>query len=240
MKSRIVLMVISILLILSLLSMSSISCGTEFESLALELLEEWADTHDVNPTTAGGTANLAMRAASGSTGDEEADAAIGLTKIVSDIYEGDKLMDEGKKLRTQGKLDEAAKKMDEAIAMRPDDWTYHISRTAIAYQQNDLETARHHDIRGSKIVYGRKQYLSDLSPQELVRYHTQCIDELESSSLSTWIRNKDTGDEMKYWYYNDLRLAYSERARITNSELDKETAEHYRKLMIQYQSTQFD
>ena len=91
-------------------------CGTEWENLALELLEQWADQHDVNPSTAGGAANLITRSASGSTGDEEADAAIGYGDIVRNVEEegeeppeelnGDEDKDEDQEDNEQDRADE--------------------------------------------------------------------------------------------------------------------------------------
>ena len=222
---------ISVLLIISLVLTGSIGCGTEFENLALELLEEWSDAHDVNPSTVGGAANLAKRAASGSTGNEEADAAIGLVKTVQSIQAGDKLMEEGKELRTKGKLEESAKKKDEADDKRPDDWTYRVSRSALSFEQGDSSQAIN-DFRAGQASAGHqpevywdeegdvRSKIKHVNPGEEVRFYTQYIDEIESSKLDPSKMDRQT----KYDYYSTLGSAYFWRY-MTGTETDAYTNE---------------
>ncbi len=73
----------------ALIGLGTVGCGTQWESIALEMLEEWANQHDINPTTPEGAVNPARRAASGSTGDEEADAAIGYDTIVRNVSDAE-------------------------------------------------------------------------------------------------------------------------------------------------------
>jgi hypothetical protein len=244
-KRKILLKSLPILLILALISTSSIGCGTGFESLALELLEEWADAHDVNPSTAGGAVNLAKRAASGSTGDEDADAAIGLVQTVRDIQEGDKLMDEGRELRTKGKPDEAEQKMDEAIKKRPDDWTYRISRSVLSFEQDDFYGGRG-DFSAGQAAAGHQpvsvwdkedeEYRTTVehrNPEEEMRFYTQYIDEAESSTVDTGKMSRRAKEE----YYSTLASAYSWRWLVgintsgyttAQRDYDRQMAEHYK------------
>ncbi|MFC1961880.1 tetratricopeptide repeat protein [Chloroflexota bacterium] len=243
MKNRMLsIKIVPLFLILSLLPLGPISCGTAYEDLVIGILVEWSDAHGVNPTTPGGAVNLAKRTASGSTGDEEADAAIGLVKTIHDVQVGDRLMDEGEKLRTEGKPKEAAKRMDEAIEKRPDDWSYRISRGALALEEGDTETSqRQHGeaVRrlGTQMVtpamYDDEDHLRGLkhpNPNEEVRYYTQVIDKLESGRINP----KDMDDELRTWYYTQLSAAYAGRAeatmqiagrRTTGSQADWEKAD---------------
>jgi hypothetical protein len=64
---------------------------------------------------------------------EEAKAALDAYGVIDNYFQADKLMDEGRR-------DEDPAKMDQAIAKRPDDWSYRISRAALALQNYDLDT----------------------------------------------------------------------------------------------------
>ncbi|MDP3880078.1 MAG: hypothetical protein Q8Q07_07245 [Dehalococcoidales bacterium] len=82
--------IVTVLLLLSMLiPLGTVACGTEWESMLLGILEEWSNEHDINPSTLDGAANLARRTASGSTGDEEADAAIDYETIVRNVREAE-------------------------------------------------------------------------------------------------------------------------------------------------------
>jgi len=225
----------SVIIILPILlfSLGLTGCGTDFEGLVLGILEEWADEHDINPSTPGGAWNLATRTASGSTGDEEADAALSITQTISDIYEGDKLLEEGEKLRSEGKTEEAAEKIDAAIEKRPDDLTYRISRGTLAIQVGDTETAmsQHGEaVRrlGTETIIPTStmdRHLPEVEhprPHEEFRYYTQVIDTLESSELNPYQMN----DETKRWYYTQLSAAYAGRAEARYHIDGKATSEY--------------
>ncbi|MFC1874123.1 tetratricopeptide repeat protein [Chloroflexota bacterium] len=233
MKKRAMLKVISILLVLVLLLPGVTGCGTEWEGLILELLEEWSDAHDINPSTVDGAVNLAQRTASGSTGDEEADAAIGVVKTIKDIREGDSLMAEGKQFREDGDLDLAANKMDDAIEKRPNDWTYRVSRASVAFQDGDAKTARQqmakvHNLRPNNYFDEDGKLIS---VDEHIRYYNNIIDELESGTLNPASMEED----VKRQYYRELRDAYQtrmglwlDRDRIAH---DNERYEYYQDLL---------
>ena len=76
-----------LLLAFVVIPLGTLGCSPDFESMVMDFLEAWAAEHDVDPSTAGGAANLARRVASGSTGDEEADAAIGYDTIIRNVNE---------------------------------------------------------------------------------------------------------------------------------------------------------
>lgn len=224
MKSRMLsIKIVSLFLILSLLSLGSTGCGTAYEDLIIGILVEWADAHDINPSDVGGAANLAKRAASGSTGDEEADAAIGLVKTIHDVQVGDRLMDEGERLRAEGKPEAAAKKMDEAIEKRPDDFSYRILRGALALEVGDTRSSQKQHgeaVRrlGTQMVtpamWRDQEHLRGIqhpNPHEEIRYYTQVIDKLESGK----IKPINMDDELRIWYYTQLSAAYAGRAEAT-------------------------
>lgn len=227
-----------LVLMLTLLPLGAAGCGTNLESLLLEILEEWADEHDINPTTPGGAANLAKRAASGSTGDEQADAAIGLGKMVSDIREGDIWMDKGKELRASGNLTGAADSMDAAIETRPNDWSYRVSRAALYYQnpegspgtlgyahmQQAWGAAGYRAEWNDELEHNEYVIAPEYNKTDVIRFHTQTIDELESSAINVAGMPAQTA----IYYYAELAEAYERRAELTGSEQDAEMAEQYR------------
>ena len=215
MKSRMLsTKIIPLFLILSLLSLGSISCGTAYEDLVIGILVEWADAHDINPSDVGGATNLAKRAASGSTGDEEADAAIGLVETIRDVQVGDRLLGEGEKLQTEGKPVEAAKRMDEAIARRPDDWSYRITRATLAFQSDDGKKVNSHWFKGARILgtnplsikHSGESFEENThpNPSQEMNFYTQTIDEWESDKINVSEMSRQT----KVIYYEHLHRAY--------------------------------
>ena len=191
------------------------------EEIGWKLLETWLDYHEVNPKTPGGAVALARRAASGSTSDEDADAVMGAIKQFNSINEGDKLMAEGQQLRAQGKLTEAADAMDDAIAERPQDWTYRVSRASLAFQNGDTKIA------DRELNLADKTVQSGGSEKEEVRYHTQIIDELETSEFDVARMAQDT----KVVYFRQLKYAYQNRGFLTENEADRATGLHYQDLL---------
>ncbi|MFH1650682.1 MAG: hypothetical protein ABID87_01050 [Chloroflexota bacterium] len=212
MKSRMMsVKIISILLVISLLPLGFAGCGTAFEDLFIGILVEWANAQGVNPTTPGGAVNLAKRTASGSTGDEEADSAIGLIKTIHAVQVGDRLMDEGREERD-------AAKMDEAIERRPKDWTYRTSRAALAFEQGDYTTAHRQSQEAFTLAVNRGN-----SKAEKLRYCTQTINELESGNIVPNSMAQGIRDE----YYELLENTYGRRYLLTGNEHDNEMRKHY-------------
>lgn len=205
------------ILMAGILLFSVTGCG-DWESIALQWLESWADSHDVNPTTPGGAANLVKRTASGSTGDQDADAAIGIFKQFDSIREGDKLIEEGRQLRDSGDLKQAQYKMDEAILVRPNDSSYRVERAAIAFQSDDGKVAYEQVWAGWDIA--RK------NTYENQHYSTQLIDTLESSKFDTSKMSLDT----RVAYYEHLERAYRVRHDVTQNNDDWAVAEQYKLL----------
>jgi len=113
--------------LVSLLIASSLvlaSCETEDMELARAFIEQWALDHAVE---------VAVASSGFPSGDPYVDAAVDAGKPIKDMMEGDIKMAEGRK-----NDDPAA--MDAALALRPNDWTYQLSRANLALQQGDMAT----------------------------------------------------------------------------------------------------
>lgn len=129
---------IKLLLLLAALSLMMQLSGCDF----LDLLEPsdrqfvedlawaWLEAKDMNPVNpdgsvdAEGVRNLGERAISGSTGDDESDAALKGVEVIQKINQADALS-------KQAWVDRDERYLDQAIALRPDDWTYWLDRGAL-------------------------------------------------------------------------------------------------------------
>jgi hypothetical protein len=134
-------------------------------------IEEWARAKNMHPVNEDGSLSLqglwnaGSRLVTGRGGDEEADAVLDAYEVVSDMHEADKLMDKGRQER-----DPAA--MDQAIQRRPGDWTYRVSRAALALEQGDWSTyqqqagtaAQMAGERGIDPLWYTNQNIQDLEP----------------------------------------------------------------------------
>ncbi|MBI4318813.1 MAG: hypothetical protein HY675_10005 [Chloroflexi bacterium] len=145
------------------------ACTQGDVDLVIDFIEEWARYKKIHPTNADGgvnlegVANIATREMGFSTGDEEADAAIDAGKVIHNLQEADKLMDEGRQNRDPAKMDEALKK-------RPDDWSYNLSRANLALEQGEMNTFYQHRDRSND---------PHASPRERSSRAQQNISELE-------------------------------------------------------------
>lgn len=109
-----------------LLAMPLLGCGLlepDQEQMVQEFFVEWY----------GGQIRRQAWATLTGTRDPESEAVIGASMVIMNLHEADKLMEEGRR-------DEDPTKMDQAIQRRPEDWTYRVSRAALALQQDDLDT----------------------------------------------------------------------------------------------------
>jgi len=134
-------------------------------------IEEWARSKNMHPVNEDGSLSLqglwnaGSRIVTGRSGDEEADAVLDAYEVVSNMHEADKLMDKGRQER-----DPAA--MDQAIQRRPGDWTYRVSRAALALEQGDWTTYSQQTGAAAQIVGERNidplwytnQNIQDLEP----------------------------------------------------------------------------
>jgi hypothetical protein len=121
-----------------LLAIGLVAC--EFTASDREMvrsfIEEWARSKNMHPIKEDGSLSLqgiwnaGSRLVTGRSGDEEADAVLDAYEVISNLHEADKLMDKGRQERD-------ATAMDQAIQRRPGDWTYRVSRAALALEQGD-------------------------------------------------------------------------------------------------------
>jgi len=137
---------ICVLLILLLVA-SLTACAPGDAQLIESLVDEWAREKGINPRTENGEVDIVgaimagytviKHAATGSTGDAETDAALGVLEVVYPIKELDKQTDQGLDNRDVSKI-------DAAIRSRPKDYHYHNARGVVLLaegKQADAEDA---------------------------------------------------------------------------------------------------
>jgi len=112
---------------------------TEMVEFLAEMAVEWAqekqilnDKNEVDWLQVG--AYQLQRTWSGTTGDNELDAALEAGPVIHNFHQADKLADQG--------LDEGdTEKIDQAINLRPDDWSYYDKRAAVLINQGNQQEA---------------------------------------------------------------------------------------------------
>jgi hypothetical protein len=211
--------IVSLLLAVLVLIVPLTGCSEAGRDLLMGFVQEWMntkfgiDTTDnsfLGKITAG--AKLVKLFNEDSTGNPDADAALGTVKMVKNFAEAETSMDLGR--RTDN-----ATAMDQAIKLRPDDYTYHASRSTLALKQNDTEKGQDEFKKGENLAY------YDKNPSSYLRFYSQSINELE-----TW---KNTGkldkapDYTQAFVYGQLVSAYVGRYKITKDPKDKQMAEFY-------------
>jgi len=163
-------LVLALAVALLLVSLSGCFDTPEGQWLAWAFFGEWQDENDLNPAKPDGSvnpegvANLGKRALTGSTGDEESDAALDYGWI-GDIAEADEMMDEARK-------DRDPEKMAEAIKKRPNDYTYRASAAVLAAERGNAPGWNVQEDAGEQLA-GK--------PGDQVRYADQLISEAEAA-----------------------------------------------------------
>jgi hypothetical protein len=132
-----------------------------------------------------------------STGDSEADAALGAIKLVKNIVEADNLMEKGRK-NGDGKV------MEDAIKMRPHDWTYTSSRAALALKQGDKNNYYEFHSRSVDDV------VSDKNTGAMERYYHQTI--IETEPVVNGQHFEQLPNELQAEAYSNLAEAYKNLA----------------------------
>jgi hypothetical protein len=194
-------------------------CTEASRDLLMGFVQEWINTKfgiDTTDTSTSGRfiAGIKMAALIGkdSTGNADADAALGTVKMVTNFARAESLMENGRK------KDDAAL-MDQAIALRPRDWSYRVSRATLAFKQNDEKTADKAFHEGENYAY------YDHNENGLVRFYSQYINELED-----W-KNSGKLDQAPSWtqvyVYGHLSTSYARRYKITQDPKDKQMADYY-------------
>ena len=113
-----------------------------------------------------GATHLGQRAYTGSTGDKDADAALGTRAMLENFLKAERLMEDGRMFRDRDK-------MARAIAMRPEDWSYRISMAVLLLEERASAEAVEEFREADWII--AKQERSSL------QYANQGIEELEDA-----------------------------------------------------------
>jgi hypothetical protein len=219
MKNNLTIKIVSLaLLVLMMLSVFT-GCTPEGKDLLMGFVQEWIntkfgiDTTDnslIGKLTAG--AKLVKLFTEDSTGNPDADAALGTVKMVKNFQQAESAMELG--IKTDN-----ATAMDQAIALRPGDWSYRASRCTLALKQNQLEKGRDEWDKGRDLAYNENNTSSS------VRFYSQSINELEAWK-NTGKLDK-TSDYQQAFAYGTLISDYAGRYRITKNPKDKEMALYY-------------
>lgn len=184
-------------------------CGTpEDRAMVKDFIEEWVRSKKMHPINEEGGFdlegiwNLGTRVVTGSTGDAEVDAVLDAYEVIDTMHKADNLMSEGSR-------DRDASKMDEAIAMRPGDWTYRVSRAALALEQGDIglyKTQFNAARAGSQ----------DKDPLWFIDQSTGELQQVEDQLAASGFTSNEQCREL-YGAYADL---YRQRANLTNAAQD--------------------
>jgi hypothetical protein len=188
-------------------------CGTpEDRAMVQDFVEDWVRSKKMHPINEDGGLslegvwNLGTRLVTGSTGDAETDAILDAYQVIDNMHRADKLMDEGRDARD-------ASKMDQAIAMRPGDWTYRVSRAGLALEQGDVGqyNAQFDAARAGS---------QDKAPLWFVN---ESIGELEQVEDKVAMSGFSSSEQCRA-LYGSLAELYVQRADLTNSLKDREQA----------------
>lgn len=204
MKQKTILVLLACVLVLPLAG-----CGTpEDRAMVKDFIEEWVRSKKMHPINEEGGVdlegiwNLGTRVVTGSTGDAEVDAVLDAYEVIDTIHKADQLMAEGSRNRD-------ASKMDEAITMRPGDWTYRVSRAALALEQGDIGQYKTQFDAARAGSQGKDPlWFIDQSAAELQQVETK----LTTSGFTSNEQCREL-----YGAYADL---YGQRANLTNAAQD--------------------
>jgi hypothetical protein len=202
-----------LVLLVGTLALAPLGCLPGGKELAMAFVEEWMEDNNISPTTFVGFANIGRRLASGSTGDPKADAALATANMIRVFLEAESLMDKGRKT-------DNATAMEGAIKLRPNDWSYLLSRSTLALKQGEED-------KGSavySIAYNCN--LRDENRSASTRFYNQVIIEYEAVVKGTRFPSFKAETQAKV--YNDLREAYQWRYDSTKDINDGKMADLYR------------
>jgi hypothetical protein len=210
---------VALLLSAVILATSLSGCTEAGRDLLMGFVQEWINTKfsiDMTDSSTSGRiiAGIKLAALLGrnSTGNADADAALGTVKMVTNFAQAENLIEQGRKT-------DNATAMDQAIALRPRDFSYRASRATLALKQNDYKTAEKNFKAGEDYAY------YDHNESGMVRFYSQYINELE-----VW---KNTGklDQAPVWtqiyVYGNLSTCYARRYEYSKDPKDKQMADYY-------------
>ena len=100
------------------------ACSGDDRQMAQAFIQEWAIDH---------ADEILMRKLGMSDGNSYVDAAVDAADVVMKVQQADDLM-------AKGRRNSDPKSMDAAMKLRPNDWTYEMSRANLALQLGDMDT----------------------------------------------------------------------------------------------------
>jgi hypothetical protein len=202
-----------LVLLVGTLALAPMGCLPGGKELAMAFVEEWMEDNNISPTTFVGVANIGRRLASGSTGDPKADAALETASIIRTFLEAESLMDKGRKT-------DDATAMEGAIKLRPNDWSYQLSRSTLALKQGEED-------KGTAVYsFAYNCNLRDKNRSATTRFYNQVITEYEVVVKGTRFPSFKAETQAKV--YGDLREAYQWRYDVTKDINDGKMADLYR------------
>lgn len=224
--------VITALLLCSVLSgceLLELFGGESEQQQVEEVAQEWVDENDMSPVNQDGTINTdgavkaAKRAVTGSTGDPEVDAALASDQAIIKIAEADKLVERGWEQNN-------AYDFDNAVRLRPEDWTYRISRAAwnmdyfVSPNMNQVDA----DLAAAENMLGP-------SKDERIRYAQQGIALLERVK-TTMAKPYASGEQADLWKKSrECRTVFSRLAHFNHVMADQTGQPDYRQVAQQYE-----
>ncbi|MBN1640748.1 MAG: hypothetical protein JXA09_05900 [Anaerolineae bacterium] len=182
----------------------------EDRDLVRSFVEDWARSRNMHPIKEDGGISLeglwnaGTRYVTGSTGDAEADAVLDAYEVISNLHEADVLMDKGRQERDAGP-------MDQAIGRRPGDWTYRVSRAALALEQGDLDAYRAQTDAAYSIVDQR-----GIDPVWYASQNIQDLQAVQDTLAAQGWPNREQCVQLNV----ALATYYKQRADLTGSEAD--------------------
>jgi len=100
------------------------ACSADDRQLAQAFIQQWAIDH---------ADEIAMHKLGLSDGNSYVDAAVDAADVVMNFQRAEDLM-------AKGRRNSDPKSMDAAMKLRPNDWTYELSRSHLALQLGDMDT----------------------------------------------------------------------------------------------------
>jgi hypothetical protein len=213
MRMRNVLQPTVLVLLVGTLALAPLGCLPGGKELAMAFVEEWMEDNNISPTTFVGLANIGRRLASGSTGDPKADAALGTASMIRAFLEAESLMDKGRKT-------DNATAMEGAIKLRPNDWSYQLSRSTLALKQGEED-------KGTAVYsFAYSCMIRDKNRSATTRFYNQAITEYEVVVKGPRFPSFKAETQAKV--YDELRQAYEWRYDVTKDINDGKMADLYR------------
>lgn len=131
------------------LIMTLAACEKTDTDLAMDFVNTWLESRGAMSKNKDGSYSPTLKGAAaatgwGTTGDDQADAAMQAGKVTKDIADNDKLVDQANEDLKKNPPDTkgAKEKLDKAVDNRPDDWYYRNRRAMYLVNAGDTAAAR--------------------------------------------------------------------------------------------------